>query len=128
MTVGEKFADALAAYVSGTDYKIFPSMLHDDFHWESWTEIKMGLQVETKETTLELFSNPTPNETSKVFLATDDILVVGYRAAAYGSILFTYEFQDGVAVRAFSARGEHLNCESCTVGQSTSKHLLDNPD
>ena len=106
MTFGEKFADALAAYVSGTDYKIFPSMLHDDFHWESWTEIKMGLQVETKETTLELFSNPTPNETSKVFLATDDILVVGYRAEAYGSILFTYEFQDSVAVRAFSARGE----------------------
>lgn len=106
MTFGEKFADALAAYVSGTDYKIFPSMLHDDFHWESWTEIKMGLQVETKETTLALFSNPTPNETSKVFLATDDILVVGYRSAAYGSILFTYEFQDGVAVRAFSARGE----------------------
>lgn len=106
MTFGEKFADALAAYVSGTDYKVFPSMLHDDFHWESWTKIKKGLQVETKETTLELFSNPTPNETSKVFLATDDILVVGYRAEAYGSILITYEFQNGIAVRAFSARGE----------------------
>ena len=106
MTFGEKFAEALAAYVSGTDNKIFPSMLHDDFHWESWTEIKMGLQVETKETTLKLFSNPTPNEINKVFLATDDILVVGYRAEAYGSILFTYEFLDGLAVRAFSARGE----------------------
>jgi hypothetical protein len=89
MTFGEKFADALAAYVSGTDNKIFPSMLNDDFHWESWAEIKMGLQVETRETTLKLFSNPTPHETSKVFLATDDILVVGYRAEAYGSILFT---------------------------------------
>ena len=55
MTFGEKFADALAAYVSGTDYKIFPSMLHDDFHWDSWTEIKMGLQVETKETTRKVF-------------------------------------------------------------------------
>ena len=68
MTVGEKFADALAGYTSGTDNKLFPSMLHDDFHWESWAEIKIGLQVETKETTLELFSNATPHETSKVFL------------------------------------------------------------
>ena len=106
MTVGEKFAEALAGYTSGTDNKLFPAMLHDDFHWESWSEIKIGLQVETKETTLELFSNATPHETSKVFLATNDILVVGFRAEAYGSILFTYEFQDGLAVRAFSARGE----------------------
>ena len=106
MTLGEKFLEALNAYKNGSDPNILPSMLHDDFTWESWTKIAVGGQIETKATTLELFSGPSKAESSKVVLATDDILVLGWSFEEYGSILFTYEFKDGVAIRAFSARGE----------------------
>lgn len=106
MTIGNKFAEALIAYDTGSDTETFRSMLHDDFRWESWTKIKFGLQIETKKTTLELFSDGPSSDEVKILLATNAILIIGFRGEAYGSILFTYEFKDGVAIKAFSARGE----------------------
>ena len=106
MTTGEKLAEAILAYSNGSDASTLPQMLHEQFVWESWTKIMKGLQTETKATTLELFSNTSSDDETKVFLATDDLLVVGYRGDEYGSILLTFELHDGVATKAFSARGE----------------------
>ena len=79
MTIGNKFAEALIAYDTGSDTETFRSMLHDDFRWESWTKIKFGLQIETKKTTLELFINNKLWDEARIFKS-ETLLKSGLKA------------------------------------------------
>ena len=69
-------------------------------------KLNLVYKLKQKKTTLELFSDGPSSDEVKILLATNAILIIGFRGEAYGSILFTYEFKDGVAIKAFSARGE----------------------
>ena len=112
MNLGEKFADAWFNYREKTDEETLPSLLSEDFQWETITKTRINDKIfESKKDTLNTLSEIKAKSTKSIFYSSDEILVFATNFILESenlnrAILFSVIFKDGLAIKMISANGE----------------------
>ena len=76
MNLGEKFADAWFNYREKTDEETLPSLLSEDFQWETITKTRINDKIfESKQDTLNTLSAIKAKATKSIFYSSDEMLV-----------------------------------------------------
>ena len=76
MNLGEKFADAWFNYREKTDEETLPSLLSEDFQWETITKTRINDKIfESKQDTLNTLSAIKAKATKSIFFSSDEMLV-----------------------------------------------------
>ena len=112
MNLGEKFADAWFNYREKTDEETLPSLLSEDFQWETITKTRINDKIfESKQDTLNTLSAIKAKATKSIFYSSDEMLVFATNFILESenlnrAILFSVIFKDGFAIKMISANGE----------------------
>ena len=112
MNLGEKFADAWFNYREKTDEETLPSLLSEDFQWETITKTRINDKIfESKQDTLNTLSAIKAQATKSIFFSSDEMLVFATNFILESenlnrAILFSVIFKDGLAIKMISANGE----------------------
>jgi len=112
MNLGEKFVDAWFNYREKTDEVTLPSLLSEDFQWETITKTRINDKIfESKQDTLNTLSVIKAKVTKSIFYSSDEILFFSTNFIQESenlnrAILFSVIFKDGLAKKMISANGE----------------------